>query len=917
MPIQRIFLDWSQPTLEVVTDQLLLRNRNSRFIDLSHLVLVFNGRQAGRRCQELLAEKSGGILAPPRVVTAGQLPELLYEPKRPFAALLVQQLAWAEALRSQPAEKLRNLTSIAPNIDDHAGWVRLGELLRRQHDELARDQIDFSDVWKRGSQLPDFNETNRWKFLEKIQQDYLKLLDQFGIWDQQTARLEAIKRKECRTDKEIVTIGTVDLSRTVRAMLSQIADRVTAYIPASEAHKDDFDEFGCILPERWIDQTVEIDDEKLIIADDTAGQCAAVLGILNSYQGKFSVDEITIGVPDQALVQPIQRALEEHGIPSHWPVDREVSSTGPYRLLDVVANFLEEPRAEYFAALIRHPDVGIWLRTKHLPANWLSDWDQYFSSHLPRMIDWILDDTHSASVIKLKKAIQELVSPFPRKKASLTQWARPIRQLLDSVYEHSEFNPDDPNDKQLNTVIELLKDGFSAQHRIPELLDIEMSANEAIRLILKNSSIELFRGETESAVQIVGWLEMPLDDAPATIVTTFNETFVPKSVNHDLFLPNRLRTHLGIEDNTRRYARDLYLLTSLVRSRKNLHLIVSRRNTNQDPLTPSRLLFATSPERIANRVLRFYEPEHQSQLPIPVTPLQIGTESGFRIPMPSPVEAPKETFRVTEFRDYLASPYRYYLRHILKLESVSDEIDELDGAAFGTLVHEVLSRFGNSSRRNSRDPEVIAEFLSQELLVVVEECYGKEPLAAILIQAEQAKRRLMAFAYWQAKWRLEGWEIFAVEQANEEPVRFNLRDGRAIFLRGRIDRIDHHPESGKWAIFDYKTGDRGASPEQTHRWQNEWVDLQLPLYRHLASEITGLEDVQLGYIVLPRDVGAVNAVFAQWTDEDLIHADETARDVAIQILDQHFWKPLPEPSGTMTEFDVICQTGVFGQEISL
>jgi RecB family exonuclease len=49
--------------------------------------------------------------------------------------------------------------------------------------------------------------------------------------------------------------------------------------------------------------------------------------------------------------------------------------------------------------------------------------------------------------------------------------------------------------------------------------------------------------------------------------------------------------------------------------------------------------------------------------------------------------------RVTEFRDYLACPYRYYLRHYLQLQTVETTAEELDPATFGTLLHEVLGAF--------------------------------------------------------------------------------------------------------------------------------------------------------------------------------------------------------------------------------
>src|SRR5690606_33883313 len=97
-----------------------------------------------------------------------------------------------------------------------------------------------------------------------------------------------------------------------------------------------------------------------------------------------------------------------------------------------------------------------------------------------------------------------------------------------------------------------------------------------------------------------------------------------------------------------------------------------------------------------------------------------------------------------------------------------------------------------------------------------------------------------------------------------------------------------------WALFDYKTGDAGKGPDETHRQGKReprpWIDLQLPIYRHLlphlpaatAHGIAGgaLEgELRLGYILLPRELDCIGACFAPWTPEELEEADECARDL--------------------------------------
>lgn len=121
--------------------------------------------------------------SPPQIATIGELPELFYEPKRPFAADLVQKLAWAEAFRRLPEEQTSRVVRRVPDPDDFDGWLALGELLWRQHTELAAEGRDFADVARAGQQVEGFDEQDRWEALATVQNTYLRMLDALELWD--------------------------------------------------------------------------------------------------------------------------------------------------------------------------------------------------------------------------------------------------------------------------------------------------------------------------------------------------------------------------------------------------------------------------------------------------------------------------------------------------------------------------------------------------------------------------------------------------------------------------------------------------------------------------------------------------------------------------------------------------------------
>src|SRR5262249_7264218 len=99
--VVRTFLGWDGPGIVLAVAQFVRHFGVGRDLDLSHVMVVVPGHRAGRRLIELLvaaAERDGWILTPPSVVTAGELPERLYRPQKPFAPVLVQRLHRAAAL---------------------------------------------------------------------------------------------------------------------------------------------------------------------------------------------------------------------------------------------------------------------------------------------------------------------------------------------------------------------------------------------------------------------------------------------------------------------------------------------------------------------------------------------------------------------------------------------------------------------------------------------------------------------------------------------------------------------------------------------------------------------------------------------------------------------------------------------------
>jgi ATP-dependent helicase/nuclease subunit B len=949
--VTRRFLDWKRPALVSAAEWLREKYRrkdeaSTRTLDLRGVIVVVPGGRAGRRLLELLverAEANGLVLFPPLITTEGRLPELLYTPKRPFASELTQLLAWASALRKAPKAVLEQVILHPPPQADFTRWLELAELVRRLHTELAADGLHFGHVAKGKKEHSGYHEKSRWEALRQIQEEYLRTLDGLNQWDIQTARIVGIEKKEFEAQRDVVLLGTVDLNRAMRQILDQVADRVTALMHAPQEWDDRFDEYGCLVPAVWKNAKLPINDEQVERVDGPVDQADAVSRWMASLGGKYRGDEVVVGVPDESLVPQLQRQLAQCSVATRWVEGKRVAESAPYKLLEAASRFAHRRRFTDLAALARHPDVEEWLQpqlkaaltkqnSREFRKRRASDiqtaldlfYNEQFAARLdPQRVEQIKDEW--PAIHALVKAIDQWLRPLAHREQRLFAWADGLRLVLKNIYGHRVLNTEDPDERYLLKACEAIEESLEALSLVPPELEPEITLDEAIRLVLRPlQSAAIAPLPAPGAVELLGWLELALDDAPALAVTSVNEGFVPKSTSNDAFLPNELRSQLGLLSNERRYARDAYALSVLLSTRADLKLIVGHRDADNNPLIPSRLLFATDEPSAYTRALRLFEkmeeaPPRKSLLS---AGLQQRTFSNFFVPLPKRDFEPPSVISVSQFKNYLACKYRYYLGNILRIDTLSDHVSELDAAAFGSLLHEVLQHFGRTDEgvKTSARPERIFEFLRDRLETLAAARYGKDAgRAALRFQVEQARLRLETFAQWQARTTDDGWQIVYSEDFDKQ-LECDFPTGDApMRIRGRIDRIDRHQQTGVFRVLDYKTADTAKEPHRTHYQKDKWIDLQLPLYRYLVKTVEWQKGVlidgpvQLGYVNLPKDQASMGCAIAEWHPDFLKTADDTAREVIYGITHGEFW-PLEEVAPAFSEaYAAICQDNRIGK----
>ncbi len=246
------------------------------------------------------------------------------------------------------------------------------------------------------------------------------------------------------------------------------------------------------------------------------------------------------------------------------------------------------------------------------------------------------------------------------------------------------------------------------------------------------------------------------------------------------------------------------------------------------------------------------------------------------------------------------------MKHVCHLKTIDDLDAELDAGQFGDLIHQTLDRFHESGVDQSSDPAAIEIYLRETVQQIAAEKYGPNPAAAIRVQIAGAQDRLAAFAAKQAEHVAEGWitkyhEVEAILDIDDELAGQPL----PIKVLGRIDRIDYHPETGRWAIWDYKTSDSGTKPVPNHfNSRTGWSDLQLPLYRHIVRALGIPAEPTVGYILMPKSLKDIDFVPATFSEAQLREADEEAWRV-INSVAQGKYEPLTSGTVPFDDFERI------------
>lgn len=903
-------IGWDRPVLPCAVDPFVTFAARDAGWDFSSTLVVLPTQHAIRQFLALLvdrAETAGAILVPPVLATPGELDRHLLPLAGNLARSIDQLLCWTAVLRSAEPTILADLIRRPPAADDTRGWRRFARLLVELRSLLIINGHSFERVASR-TEIDGTRLEASWKALAKLEEAYRQLLASAGRIDPDERRENAITEHQASWAGKVVLIATVDLNRQQRALLEEVSRggaEILSLIAASEERAEGFDFAGCLVPGEWSVRPLPLESVPVTVVQGPRDQARAAVAKLLEIVLEVAQDrpegDVTIGAPDLEVVPRLLDVADRLKLPlDAWDASRQGEGV-PLQLLGLLVTYARGRRAEDLARLVRHPDLHAALAEDQpsgpLGQQLIAQLDRFRQAKLASTID-PLDLAGEPW-----KKLDELVERRWEGRHSVTEWVRLFRETLVKLYR-------DPMSEEVQEELRDLAGALNEASNIPDVLGADLSASEAIEIVTMLAG-RTRRARGRSPFRVLGWLDLPLDTAESLVLTGMNEGVLTGGSTSSPWLTPSLGQSLDLPGGQDREARNRYYFELLLRSRRRVEIILGRTTADRDPLIPkSWLLSGTCTERAARAKRLMSSPVARFAEPRPGGP-------AYRVSVPSIESAAgPDELPVTAFRDYLICPYRFYLRHVLKLRSVDDSARELDRGAFGSLLHRVLQNFGRSRYRLSNDRGEIQRFLEDALAAEAEEDYARR-VPAVEIQLEQMRFRLEAFAEWQADWAGQGWQTILVEaEPPKRTARINA-GSEPFFLSGRIDRVDLNQKTGQVAILDFKTKDSAEKPEKVHRPRGEWIDLQLPLYRKLLAAVRNIDlpsdwemRIALGYVVLPKDRAEVGALLAEWSEEDLREADAAAERIAVAIRLGHFQERTRGEVSKYPEFARLCLEGM-------
>lgn len=928
MAILKRYLGWSKGDSPlVVAAQVLLDNAPSSCdgtLDLSQtMITVASGRTTRLLLWALLEEarRRKLPLVPPQMCRIGALRQRSLQANSTLrcASAVEWHMALAEALNELP-ESAAKLLLPGGALGSPRARMNTANQFLRVIEHASSANLTPAAVADLAAVSPSPTCHARWMALDELASSAMSILRGWAPHLRSPLEFQLVLNNSGTTSlTKLVLLGIVDATPATRSTIARLESLgvvVEAFVVAgSEADHPWFDDLGCVRADALITGP-DLQDSQLELADGPDDQCQAALARYAVIEHASADDaqlhdsgKTVIVNCDPAMGAALGRAVAGHGRTAHLGSGLAFAKSLTGQLLAAIAQSCGSDSADDLIQLIQLPCTMDLLRQHKSSLDPAGTMDQARSEHLVNDLEHMralgLTRTSQPRGRELVEAWGEMLGEFAPGKgqipnsasASSPTWGILAEQLTRRMHGALKGSLGPPEQ-------------FAAfGHFEQEAVSIRESAfankpcgPEAVVALMESRTrdVPIPIPPDGDEVEVIGWLDSLFDPATGVVILAMREGTVPASPKPDGWLTDGIRVEMALNHRQQTLARDSFLLRAIAARTQHLAVIVGQTDAEGEPASGSRLLIPTEYPSRAHRIclLLGENKTARERLALP----QVAESSGF-LALPSPDDysdiAPSSSIRVTAFKKYLDSPYLYWLTEVLQLSNYECGTLSMSPAHFGSLMHSTAAKLADDTVRDCTDAATLKQYLEKSLRERVIEQFGKNPKAGVLLQTETLVERVQALVDWHLRDREAGWRLHNVEWSLPDNTSIAV-DGVEQIVRGRIDRIDHNADTGAWRIIDYKTSDEPELPYDAMRKKKEdegviiWLDLQLPLYRHLCAKHhpdMGGCTAEIGYVVIPANSAPAEFLpLNTLPDEDSL-ALEKAESIIRSIRKREFGGP--------------------------
>lgn len=330
---------------------------------------------------------------------------------------------------------------------------------------------------------------------------------------------------------------------------------------------------------------------------------------------------------------------------------------------------------------------------------------------------------------------------------------------------------------------------------------IKLKLSQLFKLFLQRLQKLSIDDTKGGKVVVMGLLETRGINYKGVIIPDFNDEFVPRFSQKDMFLSSKLRVHAGLPSLKDRENLQRYFYHQII---NNAHF-VSLSYVQNDTSMVSRFMqnLNTNPDNSFtpnSYASLLFSPKEQK--PIFTCKELIRQNDIFDKPISS-----------SRLKLFLTCKRGYYYRYIQGLKDEDLPSDELDYNHIGNFLHKCLEQVYKTKRFS--DAKSLHVALQESLYQI------HHKRALWLLEREVWQRRLLGFCENEIRRFDDGWSPYEFEK--ELTCEFN-----GVRLHGFIDRIDKHV-NGEFCVLDYKSGKIDMKNAQ------KTEDFQLQFYYLLAK----------------------------------------------------------------------------------